>query len=41
MTKPNDEAPRLGFKVLLKVSRLLSQRLRQTSGILADKISEK
>lgn len=40
MTKLNDEAPRLGFKFLLKVSRLLSQRLRQTSGILADKISE-
>jgi CRP/FNR family cyclic AMP-dependent transcriptional regulator len=30
------EVPRLGFKVLLKISTLLSHRLRQTSGILVD-----
>jgi CRP-like cAMP-binding protein len=30
------EVPRLGIKVLLKICRLLSQRLRQTSGALVD-----
>jgi CRP-like cAMP-binding protein len=30
------EKPALATKILLKVSRLLSQRLRQTSGILVD-----
>jgi CRP-like cAMP-binding protein len=32
------EVPRLGFKVLLKISKLLSQRLRQTSGALVDQL---
>ena len=32
----SSEVPRLGFKVLLKISKLLSQRLRQTSGALVD-----
>ncbi len=30
--------PRLAMKVVLKISKLLSQRLRQTTGILADHI---
>jgi len=30
------EAPRLAVKVLLKISKLISQRLRQTSGALVD-----
>ncbi len=30
------EAPGIGFKLFFKVSRILSQRLRQTSSILAD-----
>jgi CRP-like cAMP-binding protein len=33
------EVPRLAFKVLLKLSKLLSQRLRQTSGVLVDHLS--
>jgi CRP/FNR family transcriptional regulator, cyclic AMP receptor protein len=31
-----DEKPRLGVKLLWKLARLLSQRLRQTSGALAE-----
>jgi CRP/FNR family cyclic AMP-dependent transcriptional regulator len=31
-----EEKPRLGAKLLWKLARLLSQRLRQTSGALAD-----
>ena len=33
-----DEKPRLGAKLLWKLARLLSQRLRQTSGALADRL---
>ncbi|GEJ57700.1 cyclic nucleotide-binding domain-containing protein [Anaeromyxobacter diazotrophicus] len=33
-----DEKPRLGVKLLWKLARFLSQRLRQTSGNLADKL---
>lgn len=32
------EVPRLGLKVLFKISKLLSQRLRQTSGALVDRL---
>ena len=32
------EIPRLAIKVLLKISKLLSQRLRHTTGVLADHI---
>ena len=32
------EVPRLAMKVLLKISKLLSQRLRQTSGALVDEL---
>jgi CRP-like cAMP-binding protein len=35
----SSELPKLAMKVLLKISKLLSQRLRQTSGMLADHIS--
>lgn len=31
-----EDVPRLAFKVLLKIARLTSQRLRQTSGALVD-----
>lgn len=34
------EKPALATKILLKVSRLLSQRLRQTSGILVDYLED-
>ena len=33
-----DEKPRLGVKLLWKLARFLSQRLRQTSGTLADRM---
>jgi CRP/FNR family transcriptional regulator, cyclic AMP receptor protein len=33
-----EEKPRLGVKFLWKLARLLSQRLRQTSGALADRL---
>ena len=33
------EVPRLALKILLKLSKLLSQRLRQTSGVLVDYLS--
>jgi CRP/FNR family transcriptional regulator, cyclic AMP receptor protein len=33
------EVPRLGIKILLKISKLLSQRLRQTSGALVDQLA--
>ncbi len=41
MSKPNfdrmvEETPRLGLKVVQRIARLLSQRLRQTSATLAD-----
>jgi CRP-like cAMP-binding protein len=32
----SSENPRLAIKVLLKISKLISQRLRQTSGALVD-----
>jgi len=32
------EVPRLAFKVLMKISKLISQRLRQTSGALVEHI---
>jgi CRP-like cAMP-binding protein len=32
----SSEVPRLAVKVLLKISKLISQRLRQTSGALVD-----
>jgi CRP/FNR family cyclic AMP-dependent transcriptional regulator len=32
----SSEVPRLAIKVLLKISKLISQRLRQTSGTLVD-----
>ena len=35
----SSELPKLAMKVLLKISKLLSQRLRQTSGMLADHIN--
>jgi CRP/FNR family transcriptional regulator, cyclic AMP receptor protein len=35
----SSDLPRLAMKVLLKISKLLSQRLRQTSGMLADHIN--
>ncbi len=34
------EVPRLALKVLLKISKLISQRLRQTSGALVDYLEE-
>jgi CRP-like cAMP-binding protein len=36
----SSEAPRLAIKILVKISRLLSQRLRQTSGVLAGYMDE-
>ena len=33
-----EEKPRLGVKLLWKLARLLSQRLRQTSGNLAQRL---
>jgi len=36
----SSEIPRLAIKVLLKVSKLISQRLRQTSGALVDYLGE-
>jgi CRP/FNR family transcriptional regulator, cyclic AMP receptor protein len=33
-----EEAPRLGVKLLWKLARFLSQRLRQTSGALAERM---
>jgi CRP/FNR family transcriptional regulator, cyclic AMP receptor protein len=35
-----NEAPRLGVKVLMKISKLISQRLRQTSGTLLEYLGE-
>ncbi len=35
-TRLSSEVPRLAVKVLLKISKLISQRLRQTSGALVD-----
>ena len=35
-----EEAPRLGAKLLWKLARLLSQRLRQTSGALAEHLDD-
>jgi CRP/FNR family cyclic AMP-dependent transcriptional regulator len=32
----SSDVPRLAVKVLLKISKLISQRLRQTSGVLVD-----
>jgi CRP/FNR family cyclic AMP-dependent transcriptional regulator len=31
-----EEHPKVGFKILLRIARLMSLRLRQTSGLLAD-----
>jgi CRP-like cAMP-binding protein len=36
----SSEVPRLAIKVLLKISKLISQRLRQTSGALVDFLGE-
>jgi CRP/FNR family cyclic AMP-dependent transcriptional regulator len=35
-----EEAPRLGVKLLWKLARFLSQRLRQTSGALAERMHD-
>lgn len=34
-----DESPRLAVKILLKIAKLTSQRLRQTSGVLVDHLA--
>jgi CRP/FNR family transcriptional regulator, cyclic AMP receptor protein len=34
-----DEAPRLAVKLLMKIARLTSQRLRHTSGVLVDHLA--
>jgi CRP/FNR family cyclic AMP-dependent transcriptional regulator len=34
-----DEAPRLAVKILIKIARLTSQRLRHTSGVLVDHLA--
>ena len=36
----SSEVPRLAIKVLLKISKLLSQRLRQTTGVLTDHLGD-
>ena len=37
-SRVSSEVPRLAVKILLKISKLISQRLRQTSGALVDHI---
>jgi CRP-like cAMP-binding protein len=39
-TRLSSEFPRLAIKVLLKISKLISQRLRQTSGTLVDYLGD-
>ena len=34
----SSDVPRLAIKVLLKIAKLISQRLRQTSGALVDSL---
>ncbi len=38
-TRMTEEAPRLAVKILLKIAKLTSQRLRQTSGVLVDHLA--